>query len=277
MSNHQTPSARYGSASQGAGSGQAGPRQQGGQGEQRVQGPSRRSGRGPSRPWASYIPALGVLGILVILVYVSQVPANVRWIVFGTAVAVAGAAALVGGIVGFLFGIPFSNKQRGIVTGGELNYEANTNLEQVSDWLTKIIVGVGLVQVGRALPGLGKLGESLKAPLGGQPSSSTFGLGLVIFYTLLGFLYLYLWSRQVLPLQLPAAVERALDEKVPPVVQKAVDERLPSVVQKQLGKNASAESDVPSLVNRQRGEPVPDGPNEGGPGRTEEGPTAETP
>ncbi len=28
----------------------------------------------------------------------------------------------------------------------KVNYRSNTNLEQISDWLTKILVGVGLTQ-----------------------------------------------------------------------------------------------------------------------------------
>jgi hypothetical protein len=72
-------------------------------------------------------------------------------------------------------------------------------LEQVSDWLTKIIVGVGLVQIGRIIPGLSKFAESMKAPLGGQASSAAFGLGLAITNVLLGFFYFYLWSRSLLP------------------------------------------------------------------------------
>ena len=53
-------------------------------------------------------------------------------------------------------------------------------------------------QLGR-IPGvLGKLANGMKAPLGGTQSSAEFGLALVIFYAVLGFLYLYLWSRTVL-------------------------------------------------------------------------------
>jgi membrane protein YqaA with SNARE-associated domain len=190
------------------------------------------------------------------------VPGHIRWIVFGTALALAGAAAIVGGVVGFLFGIPLSNKQRS-ATDSQSQYEANTNLEQVSDWLTKIIVGVGLVQIGRALPALSRLAKSLKTPLGGQPSSSAFGLGLAVFYVLLGFLFLYLWSRQVLPNQLqdavqkavqeqmPTIVQKAVEEQVPTVVQSAVEEKVPTVVQKELGKSTSAESNALDLVNRQ--------------------------
>ena len=61
---------------------------------------------------------------------------------------------------------------------GITQYQGNTNLEQVSDWLTKIIVGIGLVQIGHIVPALSKFAESMKAPLGGLPSSSAFGLGV---------------------------------------------------------------------------------------------------
>jgi hypothetical protein len=144
--------------------------------------------------WLWAIPTLCALGVGGMLIYVSQVPGGVRWSVFATALALATAAFLAGGVIGFLFGVPHTVQSSAPSTGGT-HYLGNTNLEQVSDWLTKIIVGVGLVQIGRAVPALSKLAAVLKAPLGGQPSSGTFGLALVISYFLLGFLHLYLWSR----------------------------------------------------------------------------------
>jgi hypothetical protein len=80
---------------------------------------------------------------------------------------------------------------------GITQYQANTNLEQVSDWLTKIIVGIGLVQIGHVVPALSKLAESMKAPLGGLPSSGAFGLAFAISYALWGFFYFYFWSRSL--------------------------------------------------------------------------------
>jgi len=146
----------------------------------------RAAGNVKPRPgWVYSIPSLGGLGVLVTLIYVSQVGGGKRWSVFGTAMVFAGAAALVGGVVGFLFGIPLTSKQRAAGADGS-QYETNTNLEQVSDWLTKIIVGVGLVQLGRALPALTRLATSLNDPLGGTPYGGAFGLGLTIFYALLG-------------------------------------------------------------------------------------------
>ena len=158
----------------------------------------------PACGWTTAIPVLAAIGVAASLVYISQVPASSRWIIFGTALTVAGASSFVGGIVGFLFGIPRS-AQSADRTIDAARYHGNTNLEQVSDWLTKIILGVGLVQLDRLLPSLGRLAQGLKVPLGGQPSSGTFGLALACAYTLLGFLFMYLWSRERLPRQLHIA------------------------------------------------------------------------
>jgi hypothetical protein len=136
--------------------------------------------------WLWGIQVVGVLVVGVMVVYTSQVPSGVRWSAFGTAVVIAGSAYFTGGIVGFLFGIP-RTVQGSAQSERGTQYQGNTNLEQVSDWLTKIIVGVGLVQIGHIVPALSKLAESMKAPLGGLPSSGAFGLGLAILYASMGF------------------------------------------------------------------------------------------
>jgi hypothetical protein len=154
---------------------------------------------------------IGILSIGIILVYVSQLPSGVRWSAFGTAVLIAGSSWFAGGFVGFLFGIP-RTVQGTAPSKRVTRYLGNTNLEQVSDWLTKIIVGVGLVQIGHIVPALTKLAESMKAPLGGLPSSGAFGLGLVVTYALLGFFYFYFWSRELLPIELGDSAPRQRDD-----------------------------------------------------------------
>jgi MFS family permease len=73
----------------------------------------------------------------------------------------AGAAWLTGAFLGFLFGIPHTRQAQvessSSTSGGTHEavsqsqqgspYEPNTSLEQISDWLTKIIVGVSLTQL----------------------------------------------------------------------------------------------------------------------------------
>jgi hypothetical protein len=120
--------------------------------------------------WFWAVIALCAIGVGSTLIYASQVPGGVRWMVFGTALALSAAAFLAGAIPGFVFGIPHM-VQGSASSTSDVHYQSNTNLEQVSDWLTKIIVGVGLVQIGRVVPALGRLASSLRAPLGGRAVS----------------------------------------------------------------------------------------------------------
>lgn len=154
--------------------------------------------------WTYAIPIVAFLWTIVILIYALALPSGVRWDAFATAVITGSCAFLGGGLVGFLFGIPRSaaSSGQGAPAG---QYQANSNLVEVSDWLTKIIVGVGLVQIGRVTPALTRLAASLKAPLGGQPSSAAFGIAVVIANVLLGFLFFYLWARSLLERNLELA------------------------------------------------------------------------
>lgn len=134
------------------------------------------------------------------------------WAMWGSQVALgvitAGAALLVGGLLGFLFGIP---RTRGMGVGlrrslapqrgdGDRRahvssrYQPNTNLEQISDWLTKILVGVGLTQIARIQDGFTVLGAALSKGFGGN-MGEVFGLTLVVYFVICGFLYGYLWAR----------------------------------------------------------------------------------
>jgi hypothetical protein len=75
--------------------------------------------------------------------------------VFLTAVVLAGAAGACGGIIGFVLGIPKASAQQPTpdhpvgATGQAVQsrrYESSTALEEISEWLTKIVIGLGLVE-----------------------------------------------------------------------------------------------------------------------------------
>ena len=69
------------------------------------------------------------------------------WSIFALATLIGACAFALGALLGFLFGIP--QYFAGADTPSERSratYQPNTNLTQVSDWLTKIIIGVGLVR-----------------------------------------------------------------------------------------------------------------------------------
>ena len=173
--------------------------------------------------WHISIPILAFLGLLGTSLYVLQFPASMAWSVLGTAFVTSGAAAFTGALVGLLFGIPFAaGTSSAPATGkGSGRYKGNTNLEQISDWLTKLLVGAGLVQLGRTPAAFSRLANALSNGFGGTNSSAPFGLTFVIFYAGCGFFYLYLWSRLSLPKRLDAAEEFPATveslEKAPPV------------------------------------------------------------
>jgi len=171
---------------------------------------------------------VGVLGILTISIFscfAKKTMLSSFWPVLGFSLIIALAAAVCGGFLGFLFGIPRSLQSKNAApsttivtppaatteavsaaavagttttTTTERSYGNNTNLEEISDWLTKIIVGVSLTQ----LPEIEKRFDTLtrQASRGFADYFSTnlsypYAGALMLFFTICGFFAVYLWSR----------------------------------------------------------------------------------
>ncbi|MEU1421537.1 hypothetical protein [Kitasatospora sp. NPDC005751] len=130
------------------------------------------------------------------------------WQALGGGLVVTGASAVLGGALGFLFGVP---RARGGPAGEPHgSYAPNTNLEQVSDWLTKVLLGVGLTQLGSLGERLHQLGAALAPALGGGEGAAPFAAALVLYFLVLGFLTGWLVTRLALPRVLSGA-DQALD------------------------------------------------------------------
>ena len=74
----------------------------------------------------------------------------------------------------------------------------NTNLEQISDWLTKIIVGVTLVQADTVLQKLHRIAEVIAGCVGALPKleeTLPFAYAILIYFSVLGFFGSYLLTR----------------------------------------------------------------------------------
>lgn len=167
---------------------------------------------GKARRRERAIPAFGALLVLIALGFVAvfffarQATQEVG-ATMSVALLVAGASLIVGGLLGFLFGIPRTHRPdeqeaqasdtRRAAVG--VQYRGNTNLEDVSDWLTKILVGVGLIQLtsiaGRLQEGM----ELFRVPLGNADASGLFGVTIIIYFATCGFLLGFLWTRIYLP------------------------------------------------------------------------------
>ena len=121
------------------------------------------------------------------------------------------AATVVGAIIGFLFGIPkVVQSQEGGVTPGQGNYQqvVNTNLTEISDWLTKIIVGLGLIELNtlpdRVIAVASILAKSLNEQ-GDGTDFLPFAIAVLVGLLGFGFFFSYLSTR----LYLASAFSRA--------------------------------------------------------------------
>ena len=118
---------------------------------------------------------------------------------FGLLFAIGCGAWMGGGSLGFLFGVPRYKSSEDKTPASQTAaaqavtaFTPNTNLEQISDWLTKIIVGATLVQLGPIAQGFGGLCLWIAVQLH-NPASAIFAGGILVFFFFAGFMWGYLW------------------------------------------------------------------------------------
>jgi hypothetical protein len=165
--------------------------------------------------------ALGLLFIIVYSLRFWHAPATLA-LILGVGVLGAGASLFSGFLLGFIFGIPRTPRTEPqqpaspqstsapAATGPQNapaahaaagHVEPNSNLVEISDWLTKIFVGVGLVELAKIPVKMQALAAYFAKGLrdcSTEPcaqSSESFAMAIIIFYAVCGFLIAYLWAR----------------------------------------------------------------------------------
>jgi len=148
--------------------------------------------------WNVYQGAAILAGVVILVFFTMQGSNRLQSLAIG--LLVAGAALAAGILIGFLFGIPRTLQREGPKDTANGNapgeaYGVNTNLEQISDWLTKIIVGVGLVQL-TVIPGkMRGLSDYLATAFGAPAVPSATVITIICYFGIFGFLLGYLWTR----------------------------------------------------------------------------------
>ncbi|WP_430405253.1 hypothetical protein [Fluviicola sp.] len=110
---------------------------------------------------------------------------------------IAGSAFAIGSFIGFVFAVPKQSKRTDELhlKGPIKSYLGNDNLIEISDWLTKIIVGVGLTQL-TSIPGyINRIGKLTGIPLGGNETGTVAAGAILIYFFICGFMFVYLWTR----------------------------------------------------------------------------------
>lgn len=142
--------------------------------------------------------AFGV-GALTVAFY--STPLDGGWLQrFGLLFALSSGAWMSGGALGFLFGVPRYKSSAGEqgstpqapAARAAVAFTPSTNLEQISDWLTKIIVGATLVQLAPIVQAFSALCLWIGAQLH-NPTAAIFAGGMLTFFFFAGFLWGYLW------------------------------------------------------------------------------------
>jgi hypothetical protein len=160
-----------------------------------------------------FIAAGVLLSIVVFFHHLTLVP---------VAVMLSAASGGLGALLGFLFGVPKLvdspaepppdptveppqqllelKQRREKIAKQRLLF--NTNLGQVSDWVTKIVIGLGIAQFNKILEGSrwlgGRFGDVFDQGLD-PAAGATFGMTVVISSVTFGFMLTYLWTTVRLP------------------------------------------------------------------------------
>jgi hypothetical protein len=174
-----------------------------------------------------------LIGLVALVLWTaSAAPAGKGVATSGLGMLLFGGAILAGGVLGLLFGIPKSvsdpasvpprrslarppgrsSARTSATTDNDehqtaesvhrSSYMVNTNLEQISDWLTKIIVGVSLTQIPTIREQFANIARYFGDGLcnAGDCKTGTAAAALIIIYGLTtGFLAGYLFTRIFLP------------------------------------------------------------------------------
>ncbi len=107
-----------------------------------------------------------------------------------------------GAIAGMIFGMPKSHGSASSRAKNQPKTRAEENLEQIYDWLTKIIVGLLLVNARQFLSFLGAIGDAIGMAIAPTASpidivivgGKIMGVGSIIYGFACGFLRLSFWS-----------------------------------------------------------------------------------
>ena len=128
---------------------------------------------------------------------------------------VAFAAVLAGNAVGLIGGLLFAVPRRVAAAadgaaGQQVGYLANTSLEEVSDWLTKTLIGAGLVSWQYVLSTLDRSGRILGRAITGNNADLAIasGVAVILASSAIGALVGYLWFARHWPSELAAGEKK---------------------------------------------------------------------
>src|SRR2546430_12009714 len=151
--------------------------------------------------------------IIVLLVALYALASKDALAVFAGGSLISVGSAAIGVLLGLLFGVPHSG-DKPTTDGTKWRLVPNTSLDQISDWLTKILVGVGLTQLFDLTVKLQALANYVAPVFGGTPTGAGFGLAVVLSSSAVGFMIGFVWTKLILSPDLAEASEGTYNDVV---------------------------------------------------------------
>lgn len=161
---------------------------------------------------AFLVGAIGVIG------YSLTIPSiGYRLLYIGTLLALA--AFITGFFTGTLFGMP----KRNVADGSD--YTLNNSLVEISEWLTKIIVGLGLVNLKQLPSYLLSLGTYVNGATGrtGSQTIEVYTMCVVVYFAVLGLYVGYNYMRLVLSQKYKAADDNMMRKELKQATEYAIE------------------------------------------------------
>ncbi|HEX4699955.1 MAG TPA: response regulator [Actinomycetes bacterium] len=125
------------------------------------------------------------------------------------------AAASLASIFGLIFGVPRARTD--FSAEASERYSSNSNLEQISDWLTKLLVGAGLVELTNIPGAIGRAGDFL-GHLMRLPGAAAFSVIALVYGSGVGFATGYLWTRLRFRVLLESSDREAADASAKKII-----------------------------------------------------------
>jgi len=112
-----------------------------------------------------------------------------------------------GSLIGIVFGVPRSGNTDAVYPPGgrQAALHPNTNMEQISDWLTKLLVGAGLVELKDLSRNLDLAAQYIAPALASEamktgPALTSVAAALIVYFCVEGFIAGYLVARVFFPI-----------------------------------------------------------------------------
>lgn len=163
------------------------------------------------------------------------------WVAFSVLI-VCISFCVVGGFFGFIFGMPKYVKSDS--KKSDVKWDENTNLQEISDWATKIIVGIGLIQARSIARYVDSFSNKLSIDIG--VSHEILDVIICGFFVV-GFFSSYFWARLEFSNMINGGYQKQLDEmKNYSIVKEQVQEAFNALSDKTVSKE-SKHSYIPEL------------------------------